>query len=1673
MARSFQRKTLLLLLSVVLLVMPLRSMKASAGTSAPMELWLWSHGYITSASAVQQSEARIDQAVADGYTGIVFWDSSFSFMAASFWNAQNVSYLRQVVEYAESKGLKVTATVAPYGASQDALQNNPNWAESQRVVGTQFQVSADGTKLQQISDFAGLQNSGLENGQTSWFSMNDAGVSVDCTTSHTGSCSALIQNAPNNARLVQSFAVHPWRQYHVRFWYKSQGCGGCNPNIYVYDAQNTNIVRFNASFNANGGQNWTEIDYTINSQASTQLLMYLGIWGGNTGSLWLDDISAEETALIFLTRRSGTPIKMYNPQSPSIVYQEGTDFNYITDPQMANGRTPFTDLWHTPPTITLPSTTALKPGQVVALDSYAVTMLPDDQVAMCLTEQGTLDWLKSNAQAISAMLPADAGLMMQYDEIRQMNSCESCRAKGLTAGQLLAAHVQQATSLYQSVHPGPWLYVWSDMFDPFHNAKNNYYYVEGDLSESWTGLSSGVSIMNWNLGNLTNSLTWFSGLNPAQPIPHQQMIAGYYDSGNGALSAQTELAQAAGIPGITGLMYTTWQDDYSQMAQFAAAARAAWPYYAASLAASKGNITGVVTDTTGAAVIGATVSLSNGTLTWSTTTSGSGVFSFSNVPSGVYTLQITSFGYNTYSNTSVTVPTMSDTSGNGDATSPSDNVVNLTIPLTQPAVFPSIRVKSGGAAMTDEQGNQWQADTNYDAGSSAAPAGVSVTNTPTPSLYASQHYNNGNFSYNFAVPNGNYYLTLKFAELYDNGPKQRLFNIVVNGNMVDQNLDVFTAAGGQKRAYDFKLPIVVSNQLITIQFQSVLDNPMVNAIEIDAAGSGFALPSTLTGQVLNYEGQTVPEASITLANGTNTLTTTTDNSGNFSFWNLSAGSYTIQASGLGYAPSTVTTLSLPAGNTVASTVTLLQPPTPLPIRIKCGSQSLTDEAGNFWVSDRGLYDYGSIGATSNNIANTVTPSVYQSERWMSGPMTYRIPAPNGTYNLVLKFSELYWWAANQRVFSIVVNGVLVQKTLDVFAAAGGAYTAYDLTIPVSVTNQWLTVEFDPIVNNPKINAIELDPVQVGPSTVTGTIQNIAQQGIAGAVVWVTNHSYRRSTTSDASGRFTISNLPSGTYTVQATATGYIPYTAWSVQVNPAVSTTVNMSVIAADPSFSPLRLNAGGPALEDQFQQSWTPDGGYYWYGSVGASNADISNIANPEIYQLQRWMSGNLNYDFTLPNGNYMVILKFAETYFNSPGQRVFNVVLNGTTAVPNFDIFKAAGGANLAYDLQVPVTISNGSLNLQLQQIIQNPSLAAIDIEAILPEPVAAVSPQALTFGHQQLGLAGTPQSLTISNLGNAPLTVTALSVTGINPADFILQNGCGTTLAAHAQCTVQVTFQPIAVGARSAMLVLQSNVGPQSVALSGTGYGTPQAVLNTASLSFGTIGLGSSSPAQTVTVSNLQGTAALSIASISLAGPNASDFTLPNSCNSSIAAGAACSISVQFAPTALGTRQATLVIADNANPSPQIIVLTGIGGIPSQLLEISNQFSGKALDVSGRSLDDGALVQQWTYGNGQNQQWFLIDLGNGYYEIQNNLSHKALGVVNGSRAAGALIEQREYLATDYQQWLVLPLANGCYSFMNKASLQVLEVPNFSQSDGAQLDQWNFNTGLNQQWTLKPANY
>jgi hypothetical protein len=251
----------------------------------------------------------------------------------------------------------------------------------------------------------------------------------------------------------------------------------------------------------------------------------------------------------------------------------------------------------------LPGQGAPAIGDTVAIDYHGVTpFYPTMDYApafACLTEPGVHDFNVRVARALSSIFPADSGFFMGYDELRIIDNCNGCKAAG-TPGQVLAANIQSMTDALvgaNGVRPGARAYVWSDMFDKFHNAHDDYYFVDGDLAGSWKGVEAGVILFNWHPvgdvlqtspSDLNASLKFFAGVTPDQPVPHRQIISGYYDPAindpmRGCLAAQAEMAKAMGVPGILGMMYTTWADDYSQLENYANCARQAWDAYRKSV----------------------------------------------------------------------------------------------------------------------------------------------------------------------------------------------------------------------------------------------------------------------------------------------------------------------------------------------------------------------------------------------------------------------------------------------------------------------------------------------------------------------------------------------------------------------------------------------------------------------------------------------------------------------------------------------------------------------------------------------------------------------------------------------------------------------------------------------------------------------------------------------------------------------------------------------------------------------------------------------------------------------------------------------------------------------------------------------------------------------------------
>lgn len=234
----------------------------------------------------------------------------------------------------------------------------------------------------------------------------------------------------------------------------------------------------------------------------------------------------------------------------------------------------------------------------------------------------------------------------------------------------------------------------------------------------------------------------------------------------------------------------------------------------------------------------------------------------------------------------------------------------------------------------------------------------------------------------------------------------------------------------------------------------------------------------------------------------------------------------------------------------------------------------------------------------------------------------------------------------------------------------------------------------------------------------------------------------------------------------------------------------------------------------------------------------------------------------------------------------------------------------------------------------------IAKIDMNTVAP--AVAISPSLVQFSVLNVGVAAPQKTVLLRNMGSAPLNISSIQTSG----DFSETDNCSPSVPAGGSCNLTVTFTPTQPGSRFGTILLQDDAvgSPHFINLSGVGS-TPLVELSGTSLSFSSLSVGTTSTAQTVTLTN-NGNATLNIATIAATG----DFAETNNCPASLALSASCQIQVTFTPTTGGSRTGSLTITDNAPDSPETVSLTGSGYVTTATISPSAlQFGNEAVNAT----------------------------------------------------------------------------------------------------------------------------
>jgi hypothetical protein len=212
-------------------------------------------------------------------------------------------------------------------------------------------------------------------------------------------------------------------------------------------------------------------------------------------------------------------------------------------------------------------------------------------------------------------------------------------------------------------------------------------------------------------------------------------------------------------------------------------------------------------------------------------------------------------------------------------------------------------------------------------------------------------------------------------------------------------------------------------------------------------------------------------------------------------------------------------------------------------------------------------------------------------------------------------------------------------------------------------------------------------------------------------------------------------------------------------------------------------------------------------------------------------------------------------------------------------------------------------------------------LDGESLPPEPlpIPSLSDTTLDFGNQAVGSLSNPLTVTLSNVGAAPLGLRHVILDG----DFTHTDDCGSFLDPGEWCTLAIRFAPTTLGTHTGSMQIDTSAenGLLTVELNGVGVVPPEIIELTPApdhLHFGMVPVGSWSDPQTVSVTNT-GTVTTAIDTVTLSGPNPGDFFLDGDLctGTALGVGQSCDLMVVFAPTVTGDRSAEIAIQTASGP------------------------------------------------------------------------------------------------------------------------------------------------------------
>ena len=393
----------------------------------------------------------------------------------------------------------------------------------------------------------------------------------------------------------------------------------------------------------------------------------------------------------------------------------------------------------------------------------------------------------------------------------------------------------------------------------------------------------------------------------------------------------------------------------------------------------------------------------------------------------------------------------------------------------------AICINAGSNSTLTLNGDIWEADQYFDGGGTFTAA-VEIEDTNIDPIYQSERF--GEITYEIplsGLAGEELEVELHFAEIYFTDPGVRVFDVLLEGEVQIEALDVVQATGGRYKAYvqKFTLPRPEDNKL-SIAIQKVKENPKISGIKISAVPSSINQAPIADFYVRSGPGEyevvvdgnrsSDPENALVgfqweMGDGS------TGTGSRYTHTFAEEGPFAVSLKVLDDQGATDTLsqlIRLPALDTTSQQVW----------RINSGGPSLTLN-GTSWLADQ-WFEAGTPTLSDKEIEDTLLDSLYQSAR--TGNFRYRIPlagVATNRFQVDLFFTETEFTAAGQRVFEVRANDSLILGNMDLIQLAGLQQT-YQVQFLVTTSDETeLDLSFSSSQGNATLSAIRiegLDPI---------------------------------------------------------------------------------------------------------------------------------------------------------------------------------------------------------------------------------------------------------------------------------------------------------------------------------------------------------------------------------------------------------------------------------------------------------------------------------------------------------------------------------------------------------------------------------------------------------------------